>query len=53
MPLFFYCLASFLMNTLVFMMNDLPILTPTWLAGIVLGVMVMFTLDKMFLEEEE
>lgn len=52
MNLFYYCLSSFLVSTLVFMMNKLPIFNVSWVVCIVLGVLIMAMLDKVFLDEE-
>lgn len=52
MNLFYYFLSSFLVSTLVFMMNKLPIFNVSWVVCIVLGVLIMAMLDKVFLDEE-
>jgi len=53
MTLFYYCLSSFLVATLIFMMNQLPIFTVSWVVCMVLGVLIMAMLDKIFLEQDD
>lgn len=51
MPLFYYSLSSFLISTLIFMMNEIPLFTISWAVCIVLSTLVMLMLDKVFLED--
>ena len=48
----YYTLSAFLVSTLIFIMNKLPILTIEWAVCIALGVLVMAMIDKAFGEDE-
>ena len=52
MNLFYYALSSFIVSTLIFMMNKLPIFNISWIVCIVLGTLIMAMLDKVFMEED-
>lgn len=49
--MFYYAISSFILSTLIFMMQGEKILTGTWLVCVILGVVILALLDKVFLDE--